>query len=120
MENVSITVFPVREIHRVGAVEIHWSITQFRVKTALVGLLAILTVMNHPLSSVQVHLVRVDNLGLLLHVKGLLVVLGVGIFALKFFLVVRISLGGVWVPHKSVVASSALAIQMVTDWHLLN
>jgi hypothetical protein len=120
MENVSVAISPVRVVHLVRTVELHWLLAELVVKIDQVSTLPVAAVVNLTLSRLQIHLVGIDDLGFLLQVESALVVLCKSTFTLKLFLVVAVGFGRVWVAYKSIVATCLSSIQVVTNWHLFD
>lgn len=120
MENVCLTVLPVREIHLVARCQLHGSLVEWLVKIDQISTSTLLSVMDESLSGVHIHFVRVNNFCFFFHVEGFFVVLGKCILSLKFFLVGGVGLGWVGVSHETVVATHASAIQVVPGRHLFN
>ena len=120
MENVSVTIAPIRVVHLVGTVELHWFLANFMLKIDQICALAVASIMDLTLCGLQVHLVGIDDLGFFLEIESALMVLCEGTFALKLFLVVAVSFGGVWVADKSIVAPRLPPVQVVSNRHLFN
>lgn len=87
VENVSITILPVGVVHLITARQVHWSFAEGVAEVDEISTLALLTIVYYPLSCVHVHFVGVDNFTFLLHIKSLLVVLGIGTLTLELLLV---------------------------------
>lgn len=118
MEDVCLAVLPVREALLVRASQLHGSLSEIGVIILSFCALALLSIMYLSHGGLELHFVRVNDLGLLFHVERLLMAFRVGILPRELLLVVACGHGGVRVPHEPVVASSALAIQVVADRHL--
>jgi len=119
VEHIRIAVLPVGVIHLVTAHELHGALPKNAVVDFGFGTLALLAIMNDALGSVHVHCVRVDDFSFLLEIKCLLVIFGVCVLTLEFFLIEGGGLAWIGVSDEPVVAAGTLAIQMVPSWQLL-
>lgn len=120
MEDISFAVLPIREALLVRAGQLHGSLPEVRVIVLSFCALALLSIMHLSHGGLELHFVRVNDLSFFFHVERLFVAFRVGILPRELLLVVASGHGRVRVPHEPVVASRALAIQVVTNRHLLD
>lgn len=119
MENVTVRIFPVRELLLVVARRLNWCVIFSKVP--LLGLCAgtLLALVDFLIGGIRLHSVGVDDLGLLLEVPRILVVLSVGVLPRVLFLVVTDGHWRVGVPDEAIDAPNGLTVLGVAGRQLL-